>query len=441
MCNFFLTNSLTSYLTRQRPLALVLFLYQLHGCYIPDAEQTRSICWSCAAFQVPKILSDCMQVTQGLARYGATITTMALEVLDSSAWDKYAHGAVSLFSMMPKLQCLQLACPGTFLDASSDLGQLEMLPHLRVLIMRELTCHSPWQATSLSSLGTLKKLEHLSIKISHPGPTTDFLPATLTCLTRLSHLDLVCWGDCIDNMDLGRVLGQIPSLEEVWLGCLYACIPSGLSGLPNLKTAYLGDLDNRNPDGPIDAPFEDGALQACPSLTWLVLYCFDAETATSAQSFSRSLSALTALQSLTLQTVDLSCWSTFGCTFPSCIGNLFLMECSLTSLPSCLVHHTGLISLDLQHNPIADLPSGPYLKHLRALDITCTQVEHAPAALAEAHSLENLVADGVWCEPFDTPHKQPHLRPSCIVSDTKRTSCWPGEEGYPVSTYQWFRSS
>lgn len=382
-----------------------------------------------------------MQVTQGLARYGATITAVTLKVYHQSAWHGYHHGAVCLFSLMPALQRLELLCPGTFLDASSDLARLDFLPHLRVLTLRDLHCSSPWQAASLSVLGTLKNLEFLSIEITLSSQDLKILPPTLTSLTRLTHLDMHCWNNYIDCKDLGCIIGQLTSLEEVWLDCMHLCIPPELSGLPNLKSAYLGGRDNQPPDGPECTYFEEGALQACPSLTWLLLSTFAGDVVCSARSLFQCISALTSLQRLNLHGTILHMWATLGDGLPSQIVNLALVDCWLDKLPPCLVNHQGLISLDLRGSEITDLSAGPYLEHLRALDVSRTTLQHVPVALMEAASLEELVWDEMRNDDDDDPliPVQPQIPAICRVSKVKRSRYWPGDSGYPEGMNMWYR--
>ena len=377
-----------------------------------------------------------MQVKQGLARYGATITDMGLTVQANSAWHEYHHGAACLFSLMPCLQQLQLMCPGPFLDASRDLPRLDCMPQLRILTLRDLTCSTPWQAGSLSSLGLLKKLQFLSFEIEVFGWDSKVLPSMLTSLTCLTHLDINIWSNDIDDVALGRAVGRLTSLEEVWLGCMHACVPAGLSGLPNLKCAYLGDVDDTSPDEPGHTKFEIGALQACPSLTWLLLASFDGKLDSNVSSLFQCVSALTSLQRLSLQSTDLTIWASLGNGLPSRVVDLALVDCSLTALPPCLVNHQGLNSLDLSSNDITDLPVGPYLKRLRALDISHTNLLQVSAALLEAASLEELVWHDAWDNGVPRP-VQLQVPATCSISIVKTSCCWPGALGYPEGMDEW----
>ena len=94
-------------------------------------------------------------------------------------------------------------------------------------------------------------------------------------MTSLTYLDIRA--DRIDSfatLNVGLAVSRMHLLQEIWLMGMLSYIPSQFSDLPYLRWMSIADLDELNDGEEWEAwPFfQAGALENCPSLTWLSLW-------------------------------------------------------------------------------------------------------------------------------------------------------------------------
>lgn len=170
-----------------------------------------------------------------------------------------------------KLESLKLEWLDATFDDDVVTTMVEHCPNLRRLKLKY--CRRITSA-SLPTIGSLKQLRHLSLKVSHPTASSELIPLISSLGANLLTLSLENCTDADDSIvDEIRIrcfklrkfrLTHIDRVTDAAFASLFdhsnnSDTPSALPPLHYVDLSSARDVDNNNPDGPQDTPIGLGS--------------------------------------------------------------------------------------------------------------------------------------------------------------------------------------
>jgi len=389
-----------------------LEVLQLQACY--NAALTALPCWA----KLKKLLlqgsmyHDPVSIasrTWGGIASATKLTSVSLERVQTASQQADVVAALTALPNLEQLTWDSVHCSGE--EPLSDSSLLQGMTRLTSLVLHGLT------AAALQHLGSLTKLQHLSIRAEDDWPAAG-CPG-LQELKALTSLKLLC------GKDLPASAGQMTALQQL---TMWDATPTGLnalqalSGLTHLRVYSLQGLSSGS--GPLQLPglqhlellwsgLYDGAmpmsfLASCTKLQYLKLYRYRLEG---------SLVPTTMLQQLELVSCKIT--ATDGAEAPASWERVFpgagglpnltslhfslerpaLQYADINSIVACCSSLKGLGLDTLQDSFVPELARLPGLTNLRLLHIRyelCT-------AMVQLTGLRQLVvaafAGCLWVDP------------------------------------------
>lgn len=168
-----------------------------------------------------------------------------------------------------KLESLKLEWLDSTFDDDVVTTLVEHCPNLRTLKLKY--CRRVTSA-SLPTIGNLKQLEHLSLKVSHPTEPAELVPLISSLGSNLQTLSLENCAEADDTI-VDEIRNRCSKLRKFRLTNIDCVTDSALTSLFTNGTesnsvlhqlAYVDlssarDVDNSNPDGPQDTPIGLGS--------------------------------------------------------------------------------------------------------------------------------------------------------------------------------------
>lgn len=321
-----------------------------------------------------------------------------------TSWLYHHHGVNSFPALVPNLHHLRLDCQKSFMVAEQDLVSLQILTRLQTLSL-DIESDGTWELDTLSPLQHLTALQQLNLMTHGLKSSPMLLASDLSKLVELTSLRLEQpYSGRLEydyeSENAGTVIGHLTRLQQLDLICIVDRIPASFSKLLDLQKLTIGGHCSGQdwPHFSVQPSFT-----SCRRLTYLQLHDFAAVAGGEWVDAWVALSGLPLLSDIALEWVNLNKLSADAMSFGHNLTSLRIATSFLQKLPDALAGLTSLRELDLDRTNLEDLsefPEGPYLRHLRSLDLCETMLPAFPEALSQACRLENLTVfhDEPWLD-------------------------------------------